>query len=174
MFYVSEIYTNEPKEFKNDLQRKVYKCLKELNINFERVDTDEAITMQDCIEINNRLKNKMVKTLFLCNKQKTDFYLFITVGDKKFNSKKFSQEMNIARVSFELFEEMLGTKIGAATVYSALINNKIQIVFDKEVIKEEFYCCSDGTTTGYMKVKTLDIINKFLPYTNHSKKIIEM
>ena len=178
MFYVSEIYTNEPKEFKNDLQMKVYKCLEELNINYERVDTDEAITMQDCIEINNRLNMKMVKTLFLCNRQKTDFYLFITTGDKKFDSKKFSQEMNISRVSFvpiELFEEMLGTKIGAATVYSALIdNNKIQIVFDKDVIKEEFYGCSDGTTTGYMKLKTEDIINKFLPYTKHSKKIIEM
>ena len=178
MFYASEIYTNEPKEFKNDLQEKVYKSLNELKINFERVDTDEAITMEDCIEINNKLNMKMVKTLFLCNRQKTDFYLFITAGDKKFDSKKFSQEMDIARVSFapiELFEQMLGTKIGAATVYSALIdNNKIQIVFDKEVIKEEFYGCSDGTTTGYMKVKIEDIINKFLPYTKHSKKIIEI
>lgn len=78
-------------------------------------------------------------------------------------------------VPIELFEKILGTKIGTATVYSALIdNNKIQIVFDKEVIKEEFYGCSDGTTTGYMKVKTEDIINKFLPYTKHSEKIIEI
>ncbi len=177
MFYVSEIYTNEPKEFKNELQEKVYKTLKELDISFERVDTDEAITMEDCIEIDNKLDMNMVKTLFLCNRQKTDFYLFITTGNKKFDSKKFSQEMEIARVSFapiELFEEMLGTKIGAATVYSSLINNKIQIVFDKDVIKEEFYGCSDGTTTGYMKVKTDDIINKFLPYTKHSKRLIGM
>lgn len=105
-------------------------------------------------------------------------FLFITGGDKKFDSKRFSQVMDIARVSFapiELFEEMLGTKIGAATVYSALIdNNEIQIVFDKDVIKQKYYGCSDGTTTGYMKVKTEDIINKFLPYTRHSKKIIEM
>lgn len=177
MFYVSEIYTNEPKEFKNELQEKVYKTLKELDISFERVDTDEAITMEDCIEIDNKLDMKMVKTLFLCNRQKTDFYLFITTGNKKFDSKKFSQEMEIARVSFapiELFEEMLGTKIGAATVYSSLINNKIQIIFDKDVLQEKYYGCSDGTTTGYMKVKTDDIVNKFLPYTMHTKKIIAM
>ncbi len=177
MFYVSDIYTNEPKEFKNELQEKVYKTLKELDISFERVDTDEAITMEDCIEIDNKLDMNMVKTLFLCNRQKTDFYLFITTGNKKFDSKKFSQEMEIARVSFapiELFEEMLGTKIGAATVYSSLINNKIQIVFDKDVLQEKYYGCSDGTTTGYMKVKTNDIVNKFLPYTKHTKKIITM
>ena len=177
MFYVSDIYTNEPKEFKNELQEKVYKTLKELDISFERVDTDEAITMEDCIEIDNKLDMNMVKTLFLCNRQKTDFYLFITTGNKKFDSKKFSQEMEIARVSFapiELFEDMLGTKIGAATVYSSLINNKIQIVFDKDVLQEKYYGCSDGTTTGYMKVKTNDIVNKFLPYTKHTKKIITM
>lgn len=177
MFYVSDIYTNEPKEFKNELQEKVYKTLKELDISFERVDTDEAITMEDCIEIDNKLDMNMVKTLFLCNRQKTDFYLFITTGNKKFDSKKFSQEMEIARVSFapiELFEEMLGTKIGAATVYSSLINNKIQIVFDKDVLQEKYYGCSDRTTTGYMKVKTNDIVNKFLPYTKHTKKIITM
>ena len=177
MFYVSDIYTNEPKEFKNELQEKVYKTLKELDISFERVDTDEAITMEDCIEIDNKLDMNMVKTLFLCNRQKTDFYLFITTGNKKFDSKKFSQEMEIARVSFapiELFEEMLGTKIAAATVYSSLINNKIQIVFDKDVLQEKYYGCSDGTTTGYMKVKTNDIVNKFLPYTKHTKKIITM
>lgn len=177
MFYVSDIYTNEPKEFKNELQEKVYKTLKELDISFERIDTDEAITMEDCIEIDNKLDMNMVKTLFLCNRQKTDFYLFITTGNKKFDSKKFSQEMEIARVSFapiELFEEMLGTKIGAATVYSSLINNKIQIVFDKDVLQEKYYGCSDGTTTGYMKVKTNDIVNKFLPYTKHTKKIITM
>ena len=153
------------------------KTLKELDISFERVDTDEAITMEDCIEIDNKLDMNMVKTLFLCNRQKTDFYLFITTGNKKFDSKKFSQEMEIARVSFapiELFEEMLGTKIGAATVYSSLINNKIQIVFDKDVLQEKYYGCSDGTTTGYMKVKTNDIVNKFLPYTKHTKKIITM
>jgi len=133
--------------------------------------------MEDCIEIDNKLDMNMVKTLFLCNRQKTDFYLFITTGNKKFDSKKFSQEMEIARVSFapiELFEEMLGTKIGAATVYSSLINNKIQIVFDKDVLQEKYYGCSDGTTTGYMKVKTNDIVNKFLPYTKHTKKIITM
>lgn len=177
MFYVSEVYTKEPEEFKNELQEKVYKTLSKLEISFERVDTDEAITMKDCTQIENKLNMKMVKTLFLCNRQKTDFYLFITTGDKKFDSKKFSQEMEIARVSFvpvELFENMLGTKIGAATVYSSLINDKIQIVFDEDVLQEEYYGCSDGTTTGYMKVKTDDIVNKFLPYTKHTKKIVEM
>ena len=179
MFYVSEVYKTSPEKFKNELQEKVYKTLEELDINFERVETDEAITMEDCIEIDKKLNMKMVKTLFLCNRQKTNFYLFITCGNKRFDSKKFSSELNISRVSFAeetLMNKMLGTTIGAATIFSSLIDydNKVKIVIDKDVLKEVYYGCSDGTTTGYMKIKVDDIMNKVLPYSNHKVTIIEM
>ena len=179
MFYVSEIYTNSPKEMKNEVQERVYKVLDELDIKYERVETDEAITMEDCVEINKKLEMKMVKTLFLCNRQKTNFYLYITEGDKKFDSKRFSELLNVPKVSFapvELMNKLLGTKIGAATVFSSLIaeSKNVQIVFDNSVLKEEFYGCSDGTTTGYMKLKTSDILNKILPYSKHKEKIINM
>lgn len=121
----------------------------------------------------------MVKTLFLCNRQRTQFYLFITVGDKPFRSKDFSSTLGVARVSFAPLEDMetiLGTKIGADTVFSSLLDgeNRVQIIFDKEVLSEEWYGCSDGTTTGYMKVRTEDICRKFLPYTKHTAVAVEV
>ena len=87
MFYVSEIMKSAPMEFETELQKLVYTTLQALNIPFERVDTDEAITMDDCVVINQKLDMQMVKTLFLCNRQQTEFYLFITAGDKVFKSK---------------------------------------------------------------------------------------
>lgn len=176
MIYVSEIQTTAPKTFKNDLQKKVYSALSALGIPFERVDTDEVITMDDCVAVNEKLNMEMVKTLFLCNKQQTDFYLFITVGDKHFCSKDFSNALNVARMSFapsELMETMLGTKIGAATILSALLPtaNRVKIVIDKEVADKEYYGCSDGTTTGYLKVKTTDIIHKLLAFTKRDYSI---
>ena len=124
MFFVSDIYTTAPSEFKTDLQEKTYYALDELHIPFERVDTDEAITMEDCIQIDKKLNMKMVKTLFLCNRQQTAFYQFITAGDKTFRSKEFSNALEVARVSFapaDLMEKMLGAKIGATTVLSAML-----------------------------------------------------
>ncbi|MGG0451780.1 YbaK/EbsC family protein [Priestia megaterium] len=179
MFFISEVYTIAPEKFSTPLQQGTYLALQQLNIPFQRVDTDEAITMDDCTLINKKLNMKMVKTLFLCNRQQTSFYLFITKGDKPFRSKDFSSALNIARVSFapeNLMKEILGTKIGAATVFSTLIdkNNDVQIVFDKDVTSEKWYGCSDGTTTGYMKVRTEQIMNDFLPYTNHHVSIIEV
>jgi len=177
MIYVSEIQATAPKTFKNDLQKKVYFTLSALSIPFERVNTDEVITMDDCVAVNEKLNMEMVKTLFLCNKQQTDFYLFITVGDKPFRSKDFSNALNVSRMSFapsELMETMLGTKIGAATILSALLPtaNRVKIVIDKEVVNKEYYGCSDGTTTGYLKVKTTDILHKFLAFTKRDYSII--
>ncbi len=179
MFYVSKAMTATPEEYKTPLQKKVYNTLAELKIYFERVDTDEAITMEDCVLINERLEMDMVKTLFLCNKKKTLFYLFITTDHKPFDTRRFCEALGISRVSFaprELFEDILGTKIGAATVYSVLDDwdRTIQVVFDEEVTAMEYYGCSDGTTTGYMKVKTEDILHKILPYSKHKYKIVSI
>lgn len=177
MFFVSEIQQTAPQHFLTPLQEQVYGTLEKLHIPFERVDTDEAITMEDCIQIDAKLQMKMVKTLFLCNRQKTEFFLFITRGDKPFRSKSFSTALNVPRVSFapaELMDSMLGTKIGAATVFSALLDSarNVRIIFDKGVVAEPWYGCSDGTTTGYMKIETKKIIETFLPATGHSLVII--
>jgi Ala-tRNA(Pro) deacylase len=105
--------------------------------------------------------------------------MFITVGDKSFKAKTFSSVLGVPRVSFapsELMEKLLATSIGATTVFSTLYDKEqnIKIVIDKDVLNEEWYGCSDGTTTGYMKIKTKQIIHNFLPYTEHIPVIIEM
>ncbi len=179
MFYISEIMTTKPAEYKNQLQEETYKALEYLKISFERVDTDEAITMEDCVLIDQKLDMKMVKTLFLCNRKKTIFYLFITTGEKAFDTKNFSHALGISRVSFapaELMEEMLGNKIGVATVFGTLLDmdRDVQVIVDKEVADEEYYGCSDGTTTCYMKIKTKDIMDRFLPYVKHKPVIVTL
>ncbi|MEI3446284.1 MAG: hypothetical protein V8R04_19850 [Bacteroides thetaiotaomicron] len=41
---------------------------------------------------------------------------------------------------------MLGTKVGAATIFSVILdkNNHVQVLLDKDVVSEEYYGCSDG------------------------------
>ena len=93
--FVSEVIKTPPKEFATSLQEKVYKTLAELEIPFERVDTGDAVTMEDCIDIDKKLGCKVVKTLFLCNRQKTAFYLFVTPGDKPFVTKDFGKALGV-------------------------------------------------------------------------------
>ena len=179
MFYVSEVKTKAPENFQSELQQKIYETLAHLDIPFERVDNAPAITMEDCVLINERLDMKTVKTLFLCNRQQTNFYLFVTLDGKPFVTKDFSSALGISRVSFateDLLFSMLGTKIGATTVLSSIMDteNKVRIVFDKEVLENEWYGCTDSTTTSYMKLKTSDVLEKYLPFTKHEITVIEV
>ncbi|MDE5671564.1 MAG: prolyl-tRNA synthetase associated domain-containing protein [Eubacterium sp.] len=179
MINVSEIKTDKPNTFKTELHSMVYDTLERLEIPFERVDTDEAITMEDCVEIGKKLDTAIVKTLFLCNRQKTNFYLFVTTDEKPFVTKDFSRVLGISRVSFaspEMLFDMLGTRVGSATALSCIFDkeNKVKIVLDKDAVSGEWYGCSDGTTTGYMKLKTEDLIKNYLPFANHIPTIIEI
>lgn len=178
MIQVSNISHEAPAAFGNDLQKTVYEAFSRLGIAFERVDTDEVITMEDCAAINDRLGMKMVKTLFLSNRQQTEFYLFVTEGDKPFRSKEFSHALGIARVSFAPAEKMLElaqTEIGAATALSAIIDgmNRFTVVIDKSVAESETYGCSDGTTTSYLKLRTADLL-RILDDCRHSPKIVAL
>lgn len=179
MFYISEIYNDEPKCFDTPLQEKTYSVLNKLKIPYSRVKTDEAITMDDCVLINEKLGVDMVKTLFLCNRQKTEFYLYITKGEKQFSSKNLSTALGVSRLSFApsgLMEQILGTKIGAATIFGILngSENSIRVVIDKDVTKEEYYGCSDGTTTGYLKLRTKDVLESFCRYVKINPVITEV
>ena len=60
MINVSKVFNDRPKVFKTDLEKEVYDTLDKLKIEYNRVVTDEAITMEDCVNIKNALDNKPI------------------------------------------------------------------------------------------------------------------
>lgn len=179
MIHVSQPMTTVPEHFSTPLQELVYRTLTRLSIPFQRVENDPAITMEDCQAIDDRLQMQTVKTLFLCNRQQTAFYLFVTPGDKPFRTKDFSSALGISRVSFaspEQLERLMGTVVGSATVFSALLASarEVRVAFDRALADSEWYGCTDGTTTGYMKLRTRDVIDRLLPYTAHTLEWVEV
>ncbi len=177
MFYVSDKMTTPPAVFENPLQEKVYKLFEELQVPFERVDTDPGITMEDCLSIDKGIGGKVVKSIFLCNRQQTLFYLYVTRGDKPFVTKEFGQSLGIPRVSFAPAGKLLeiaGTEHGAATVLSACLESARDVTFvmDRDIVGNEHYCCSDGTVNCFIKIKTADLLNRFLPACGHELIVI--
>lgn len=179
MIHVSQPMTTVPEHFSTPLQELIYRTLTRLSIPFQRVENDPAVTMEDCQAIDDRLQMQTVKTLFLCNRQQTAFYLFVTPGDKPFRTKDFSSALGVSRVSFatpEQLEQMMGTIVGSATVFSLLLPTArdVRVVFDRSLESSEWYGCTDGTTTGYMKLRTRDVIDRLLPYTAHTLEWVEV
>lgn len=96
----------DPIPMKDDWIRKVYDLLEELQIPFWRTDHEKADTMEACNEIDKVLEMLICKNLFLCNRQKTQFYLLMMPGEKPFKTKELSAQIQSARLSFAGEEEM--------------------------------------------------------------------
>ncbi len=86
----------------------------------------QLFTMEACKEIDEALGVEMCKNLFLCNRQKTDFYLLLIPGDKVFKTKELSKQIGSARLSFasaEYMEKYLDITPGAVSIMG-LMNDK--------------------------------------------------
>ena len=167
MFKVSDIITTPPEAFGSELQRKVYETFAELGIEFGRVDTDPGITMEDCQHIDAKIGVRIVKTIFVCNRQQTEFYLYVTTDDKPFVTREFCGTLGIPRVSFASAEklwELTGVLPGATTILSAVLPQAagIHLVMDRSVAESEWYACTDGTATCFVKIRTADLLEKYL------------
>ena len=177
MIHTSEIKTEAPAAFVNETQRLVYAALERLAIPFGRIDNDPAVTMEDCIAIDQALGVPTVKTLLLCNRQQTMVYLYVMPGDKPFSTKDFGAALQISRVSFApaaMLQEFLGTEVGATTPLSLVADteNRVRLIIDKAAVAPESVGCPDGTTTCYMRIRTADLLEKFIPATNHTPTFI--
>ena len=176
---VSKAYGHAPQAFETPLQRQVDETLAKLDMPFLRVDTTPAVTMEDCIPIDRELQVQTVKTLFLCNRQQTEYYLFVTPGDKPFRTRDVSHALGVSRLSFapaECLPQKLGTILGATTVFSVLLDTArdVTLVFDRQAIETRWYGCTDGTTTGYMKVRTDQLLQRFLPCAGHGYTVVDV
>ena len=85
---------------------KCYDFLDKLNINYLRVDHNEADNMEICSEIEKVLGAKICKNLFLCNRQETQFYLLMMPANKPFKTKDLSKQIESSRLSFASSENM--------------------------------------------------------------------
>lgn len=177
--FISDITNEMPESYSSDLEKKVYEKLNELNIEFSRVDNDTVEAMEECVEISNKLGAEIRKTIIVCNEKKTQFYLIVLPAEKRFDSKVFRDKMGCSRVSFAKAEDMervLGVVPGSATVMSIINDNDsiVKVVIDKEVADEEFFACNTGENTRHIKIKTEDLLNKYLKDVNHEAVIIEL
>lgn len=177
--FISDITKEMPSSYTSELEKKVYEKLNELNINFDRVDNDTVESMEECIEINNKLGAEIRKTIIVCNEKKTQFYLVVLPAEKRFDSKIFRDKMGCSRVSFasaESMEKVLGVVPGSATVMSVIndTDNIVKVAIDKEVADSEYFACNTGENTKHIKIKTEDLLEVFLPNVNHEPTIIEL
>ena len=156
-----------------------FSLLEELGIGYDRVSSEPADTMEKCAAVGEALGMSVCKNLFLCNRQKTQFYLLCMGPDKPFHTKDLSRQIGSARLSFapeESLWELLRCTPGSATILG-LPNDKerlVQLLMEREVYQAEYFSCHPCVCTSTLKLKTADVLEKFLPRTGHQVKLVDM
>lgn len=178
-----ELFHGSPVDMtgREDREIRVYAFLDELSVDFERTDHPDrpATTMEVCADVDAALGVRICKNLFLCNRQKTVFYLLIMPGDKPFKTKELSGQMGISRLSFadaEAMERYLDVQPGSVSVLG-LMNDKdraVTLVIDEDVLGEEFFGCHPCRNTSSVKFKTSDLTDKILPALGVSPVIVHL
>lgn len=176
-----QLYNGRPADLSGrlDKEKRVYDLLDELGIEYARVDHPAAETMEACEEIEKVLGVEICKNLFLCNRQKTDFYLLMMPGSKPFKTKDITKQLGCARLSFagaEFMQEFLDITPGSVSVLGLMNDkeNRVRRVIDKDILDGEYIGCHPCINTSSLSIKTQDIINKFLPAVTHEPTIVEM
>ena len=153
-----ELYEGRPEETEERLPREIrtYDFLDGLGIRYQRTDHERADNMEACNTIDAVLGVIICKNLFLCNRQKTAFYLLMMPGDKKFKTKELDIEP------------------GAVSVMGLMNdrNRDVRLLIDGDVLKDEYIGCHPCVCTSSLKMKTKDMTDIFLPATGHSYETV--
>ena len=158
---------------------RVYDLLDSLNITYQRIDHEAAMTMEACAAVDEVLEATICKNLLLCNRQKTDFYLLLMPGDKPFKTKDLSAQIGSSRLSFadaEFMEEFLDITPGSLSVLGLMndTGHRVRLLMDKDILGGEFIGCHPCINTSSLRLRTADLMEKIIPAMGHEPTFVEL
>ena len=156
-----------------------FDLLEQLGIDYDRVSSEPADTMEKCAAVSEVLGMPICKNLFLCNRQKTHFYLLCMPPHKTFHTKDLSHQIGSARLSFapeEQLWELLHCTPGSATILG-LVNDtdhQVRLLMERGVYEAPFLSCHPCICTSSLKLKMSDVLAKLLPHTGHEVTVVDL
>ena len=174
-----EVYQGAPAERRDEVENRVYECLARLDIPFTRVDHEAAFTMEDCAAIGEALDVSICKNLLLTPRNRSAFYLLCMPGDKPFSTRDFSKLIGSSRLSFATEEDLiglLGCHAGSASILGLMndTEHRVTLAIDRTVAEAEWFGCHPCKNTSSLRLKTRDVLEKFLPATGHEAVIVDL
>ena len=176
-----ELVKGRPQDAAGRLARemRVYDLLDRLGIEYERIDHEAAFTMEACEAIDRALGTLICKNLFLCNRQKTKFYLLMIPGDKVFKTRDLSRQIGSARLSFaspEAMEAYLDITPGSVSVMGLMNDHgrQVQLLVDREVLSASTLGCHPCVNTSSLRLRMRDVTDVFLPAVGHEMIVVDL
>jgi Ala-tRNA(Pro) deacylase len=168
--YKMTLYKGRPttNEGREEREIRVYDYLDSLNIEYFRVDHDSVFSDTECEAVEKVLDNVICKNIFLCNRQKTNFYLMVLRPGTPYRTAVVSKALGVSRLSFapnDALPELLHLTSGSVSPLALLYDGEHRIVFAYEKAirateKIAFHPCDNSATLVFRQA---DFWEKVLP-----------
>ena len=157
---------------------KVKEYLNSMGIQFKIVEHEPAYTTEEADKYIEGHDGVRTKTMFICNKKKTNYYMIIMDDSKRLDMNKFKEivsEKQMKMASEESLKEKLGIKPGMVSPFGLLNNDEkdVKIYMDKEIIKEEIMTFHPNDNTKTLFITTKDLF-KYIESIGYEINIIEL
>ena len=176
-----ELVTGRPADCSGRLAKevRVYDLLDSLNVTYQRIDHEAAMTMEACAAIDEVLEATICKNLLLCNRQNTAFYLLMLPGDKVFKTSALSKQIGSSRLSsadHKYMEEYLDITPGSVSIMGLMNDHDhhVQLLIDEDVLKGEYIGCHPCINTSSLRFKTADLVEKIIPAMGHEPRMVTL
>ena len=146
-----------------NLYEEVEKKLRDLNINFEIVEHEPALTTEQADKFIEGIEGVRTKTMFLTNKKKKNFYLVIMDDAKRLDMDYFKnivEEKQIKMASKDTLYEKMMLPPGVVSPFGLLNNSDkdIKVYFDIEIMSEKRMSFHPNTNEKTIFISKEDLI----------------
>lgn len=158
-------------------EQRVYDLFDQLGLEYIVVDHAPAMTMNDIVDVEKKLDVKICKNLFLVNSNKSQYYLCMLPGHKKFKTKEISKQIQSSRLSFagdDKMKEYLDITPGSVSIMGLMNDHehRVFLLVDEDILQNEFIGFHPCINTSSIKMKTKDLFDKVLIAIDHEYQII--
>lgn len=176
-----QLQHGRPENSADRLEKEIrcYDLLDRLGIAYDRLDHQQADTMEICAAISQALGAPICKNLLLCNRQCTSFYLLLMPGDKVFKTKDLSAQIGSSRLSFadgSYMEQFLDITPGSLSLFGLMNDseNRVQLLIDEDVLTDEWIGLHPCINTSSLRLRVDDVQRTLIPALGHSPVIVRL
>ncbi len=158
----------------------VLQKLDETGVPLEHYEHAAVFSMQECLALPYAAPDvTFCKNILLCNRQKTAFWLYVTVPDKPYRTADVSKLLGVSRLSFapeESLETLCRLHSGSLSPLALWFDaeKRITLVLDWEIRRPgriAFHPC-DSTATVIFRQE--DFFDRLLPTLGHEPVWLEV
>ncbi len=157
---------------------KVYEALKSMGISYDIVEHPPALTTEEADSYIEGKEGVRTKTLFLCNRKRTAFFLVIMDDRKQLDMKKLAKilgERSISFVSPDRLMEKMSLPAGVVSLFGLLNNEErdIKVYLDREMLSEKImtFHPNDNSKTAFISTEDM---YKFIEELGYEYHVVEL